>query len=67
MDNFLDEINSFLPATVQKIGHIANMSIVFRLNNGIEIKYLYFAPNADFRAVTFSPESPQREYFFAAF
>jgi len=62
MDNFLDEINSFLPATVQKIGHIANMSIIFRLNNGIEIKYLYFAPNADFRAVTFSSESPQREY-----
>ena len=62
MDNFLKNINSFLPANVQKIGHIANQSIIFRLDNGKEIKYLYFAPNADFRAVTFSSESPQREY-----
>jgi len=62
MTKFLDEINSFLPADVQKIGHIANQSIIFRLDNGKEGKYLYFAPNADIRAVTFSSESPKREY-----
>ncbi len=62
MIKLLDNINSFLPATVQKIGHIADMSIIFRLDNGKEVKYLYFAPNSDFRAVTFSSASPQREY-----
>jgi len=62
MNNFLDNINSFLPADVQKIGQIANMSIIFRLDSDKEVKYLYFAPNSDFRAVSFSSASPQREY-----
>ncbi len=62
MNNFLNNINSFLPADVQKIGQIANMSIIFRLDSDKEVKYLYFAPNSDFRAVSFSSASPQREY-----
>jgi len=62
MTTFLNNINSFLPADVQKIGQIADMSIIFRLDNGSEGKYLYFAPGSDFRAVSFSSESPQREY-----
>ena len=62
MTTFLNNINSFLPADVQKIGQIADMSIIFRLDNGSEGKYLYFAPGSDFRAATFSSKSPQREY-----
>ena len=62
MNTLLNNINSFLPADVQKIGHVANQSIIFRLDNGSEAKYLYFAPSTDFRAATFSSKSPQREY-----
>ena len=62
MNNFLSNINSFLPADVQKIGHIADAALIFRLDNGNETKYLYFAPDTNIRAVNFSSKSPQREY-----
>lgn len=58
----LDNISSFLPADIQKIGQIANSSIIFRLHNNSNIKYLYFAPVSDIKAVAFSNESPQRDY-----
>ena len=62
MNNFINNINSFLPAIVQKIGQIADASLIFRLDNGSETKYLYFAPDTNIRAVAFSSKSPQREY-----
>jgi len=62
MNNFITNINAFLPADVQKIGQIADAALIFRLDNGNETKYLYFAPDTNIRAVAFSSESPQREY-----
>jgi len=62
MNNLLQNINSFLPAEIQKIGQIADASIIFRLNNSDNVKYLYFSPCSEIRAVSFSDNSPKREY-----
>ena len=60
--NLLEEINLFLPATVQKIGNIANKFLIFRLSRYQQAHYIYFAPCAELRVIAFQTNSPHRDY-----